>query len=79
MIHCFKETTRYYKEDPKGVAIMYEAFEEVSNEGRAEGREQNRLESIQNLMKTMTLTAQQAMDALLIPAGEQADLLAKLS
>ena len=78
-----KETTRYYKEDPKGVAIMCEAFEEVRNEGRAEGRaegrEQNRLESIQNLMKTMTLTAQQAMDALLIPAGEQADLLAKLS
>ena len=62
---------------------MCEAFEEVRNEGiaegRAEGREQNRLESIQNLMKTMTLTAQQAMDALLIPAGEQADLLAKLS
>ena len=78
-----RETTRYYKEDPKGVAIMCEAFEEVRNEGRNEGRiegkEQTRIESIQNLMKTMALTAQQAMDALLIPIAEQADLLAKLS
>ncbi len=78
-----KDTTRYYKEDPKGVAIMCEAFEEVRNEGRIEGRiegkEQNRIESIQNLMKTMTLTAQQAMDALLIPTVDQPELLAKLS
>ena len=36
-----KETTRYYKEDPKGVAIMCEAFEEVRNEGRAEGDQEN--------------------------------------
>ena len=28
-----KETTRYYKENPKGVEIMCRAFEETRNEG----------------------------------------------
>ena len=86
-----KNTTRYYKEDPKGVDIMCRAFEEVRDEareqgraegrveGRAEGRvegrvegiEQERIKNIQNLMESMKLTAQQAMDALMIPVSEQ--------
>ena len=40
-------------------------------EGKAEGKETTILASIRNLMKTMNLTAKQAMDALMIPASEQ--------
>jgi hypothetical protein len=40
--------------------------------------EQNRLENIKNLMNTLKLTAQQAMDALLIPANEQKKYLNRL-
>ena len=45
---------------------------------RKEGIDQTRVESIRNLMKTLKLTAQQAMDALLIPAEDQAKYLARL-
>ncbi|MBQ9365817.1 MAG: hypothetical protein IJT82_08575, partial [Schwartzia sp.] len=39
--------------------------------GRAEGKKTTILASIRNLMKTMNLSAKQAMDALMIPAPEQ--------
>ena len=58
---------------------MCRAFEEVRDEareqgrveGRVEGIEQERINNIQNLMESMKLTAQQAMDALMIPVSEQ--------
>ena len=37
-----------------------------------------RMESIKNVMSTLKLTAQQAMDALLIPAAEQPKYLGRL-
>ena len=40
-------------------------------QGRAQGIEQGQLVSIRNLMDTMKITAQQAMDALKIPADDQ--------
>ena len=40
-------------------------------EGKAEGKEMTIVTSIRNLMKTMNLSAKQAMDALMIPASEQ--------
>ena len=40
-------------------------------EGRAEGRAEGQLVSIRNLMKSLKLTARQAMDALGIPTAEQ--------
>ncbi|WP_418745643.1 Rpn family recombination-promoting nuclease/putative transposase [Frisingicoccus sp.] len=40
-------------------------------EGQKVGREAERLESIQKLMKTLNLTAEQAMDALQIPIDER--------
>ena len=70
-----KDTTRYYKEDPKGVDIMCRAFEEV----RDEAREEERIKNIQNLMESMKLTAQQAMDALMIPVSEQSKYAAILA
>ncbi len=55
-----------------------ETMELFKEDGRKEGIDQTRVESIRNLMKTLKLTAQQAMDALLIPAADQAKYLAKL-
>ena len=47
-------------------------------EGRREGIEQNRIESIKNIMESFKVTAQQAMAALKIPVADQAKYLAKL-
>ena len=45
---------------------------EGREEGRAEGRDSERVRSIRQLMRSLKLTARQAMDALGIPAGERA-------
>lgn len=73
-----REATRYYKENPEGVEFMCKAFEETRNEGIAKGREEERLDSIKNLMDTMRLSAAQAMAALKVPPEEQPKYLAKL-
>lgn len=80
------EASRYYKENPKGVEIMCKAMEEMREEsfqrgvetGIQTGTEQNRLESIRNIMSNLKLTVYQAMDALGIPADDQPKYLAKL-
>ncbi|MDO5296830.1 MAG: hypothetical protein Q4F00_09380 [bacterium] len=41
--------------------------------------EQSSLEAIRSLMKTMKLSAQEAMQALCIPEGNRADYLTKLA
>ena len=55
-----------------------EGREEGRLEGREEGRGEEQLSSIRNLMKTLKLTAQQAMDALEIPPSDQKNFLAML-
>ena len=72
------EKARYLKTDPKGVDIMCKAMEDLREESIQRGIDQNRVESIKNLMQTLKLTAQQAMDALLIPVTEQSKYAAKL-
>ncbi len=71
-----KDATRYYKETQEGVEYMCKAFEEVRDEsraeGRAEGRQEKELSNVRTLMKNMSWTAQQAMDALSISAEERA-------
>ena len=61
---------------------MCELLDRVEERGKALGRQEGvdvtRVESIRNLMKTLKLTAQQAMDALLIPVDDQDKYLAKL-
>lgn len=47
-------------------------------EGRNEGRETSLLASIRNLMQTMKLTADEAMNALLIPEADRPKYMAKL-
>ena len=77
-IGLMAEGSRYWKENPKGVGIMCKAMEDMRREAMEKGMEQNRLENIKNLMNTLKLTAQQAMDALLIPANEQKKYLNRL-
>ena len=43
-------------------------------EGRLEGEKNNLLENIRSLMKTLKLTAQQAMEALQVPEDKQDEL-----
>ena len=66
--------TRYFKEDPEGVRYMCKAMEDMRNETR----DKTIVENIKNLMKTLKLSAQQAVDALMIPADEQNKYLSKL-
>lgn len=73
------ERVRYFKENKEGIQTMCQIWEEVRGEGLAEGRKEGReegsrntlLASIKNLMETLHLTAEQAMEALRIPVEER--------
>jgi predicted transposase YdaD len=45
--------------------------DDARNEGRNEGHREARLTAIRNLMKKMGWSAQEAMDALMLPVEEQ--------
>lgn len=74
-----KEKARYFKEDAKGVSDMCRVFEEVMNKGimigevrgKEIGKEEEKLNSIRNIMLSLGLTAIQAMDALNVPADQR--------
>ena len=68
------ERTRYLKSDPKGVEMMCKAMEEM----REDVEQRTMVTAIKNVMETLKFTAQQAMDALKIPAADQPKYLAKL-
>ena len=53
------------------MTLMME-LKEQRREGYDEGKESAILATIRNLMETLNLTAQQAMDAMKIPVAEQA-------
>lgn len=57
---------------------MCEVLDRVEKRGEERGIDKTRLESIKSLMETLKFTAQQAMDALKIPACEQPKYAAKL-
>ena len=52
------------------MTLMME-LKQQRREGYTEGQDSERLNSIRNLMESLHLTAQQAMDALKIPAKDQ--------
>ena len=68
------DRVRYFKEDEKGVTVMCKAMEDMRNEAV----ERNTVELLKNLMETMKMTAQQAVDALKIPLDKQSNYIAKL-
>ncbi len=72
------EKARYLKSDPKGVDLMCKVMEDLREESIQRGIDQNRVESIKNLMKNVGWTLQQAMDALEIPASEQPKYASKI-
>ncbi len=74
LIDEMAKTTRYYKEDPKGVSIVCKAMEDMRNEAV----ERNTVELLKNLMESMKWTAKQALDALQIPLDKQGSYIAKL-
>ena len=65
------ERVRYYKEDPEGVSQMCEIFDQVRNEGVAQGVKQGMAQAIRSLMDTQSVRAETAMDMLGVPAGDR--------
>ena len=61
-----------------GMAVELKGVEQGITQGIEKGKEQTLLESIKNLMETLNLNVQQAMDALKIPKEEQAHYESKL-
>ena len=57
---------------------MCRVMEELYNEGVAEGKTEERLKNIKNLILSLGLTAEAAMDALKISKDEQSKYLALL-
>ena len=82
-----REEARYYKEDEGGIEKMCKLFDEVEQRGIETGKregmilgqqigeqkgiEMTRIASIQNLMKSMNWSIEEAMNALMIPLEEQ--------
>ena len=58
---------------------MSRVFEEVKNEGIRLGEEKERLNSIRNIMKSLNLSATQAMEALNVPADQRDEYAKKLN
>ena len=55
-----------------------EGREEGRKEGRKEGKEMANLDSIKNLMETLEISAEKAMDSLKIPSEDREKYRAKL-
>ena len=84
------ERARFFKEDEKGVAAMCKIMEEIYNDGIAigevrgevrgeiRGAETERIKSIKNLISSLGITAEAAMDALKIAKVDQPKYLALL-
>ena len=72
------ERIRFFKEDEKGVAAMCKVMEEIRKDGEVQGAETERLKNIKNLIASLGITAEAAMDALKIAKDEQSKYLALL-
>ena len=57
---------------------MEQVVRRMDADGREQGREQATLEHIRNLMESLNLTVEEAMDALKVPLDEHEALKAKL-
>ena len=57
---------------------MWKAFEDMQNEAMEKGKELNMLESIKNVMLSLKVEAQQAMDVLRVPEEDRPKYMAKL-
>ena len=78
MINTYSSMNISTENEKGGHIDMCQAFQEILADERAEGRAENALENIRNLMKNMKWTAKQAMDALGITEEDRSKYLAKL-
>ena len=73
------ERVRYLKRTPKGVVQMCEVFDEIRQEGVQEGIEQGDerrlIDDLHSLMERLSLTAQEALDALNVPEAKRSHYL----
>ena len=58
------EQVKHYKESEKGVTHMCRSVEKLCRDEREQGAERALLDSIRNLMETLGVDAEKAMDAL---------------
>ena len=72
------KTARFFKEDKRGVADMCRVMEEKFEQGVRQGKAQERLEMIRNLMHSLGFSAEKAMEVLCIPKGEWDQCLMRL-
>ena len=68
--HQLAKRVKFLKDNKSGVRKMCKIIEDLQNESKKEIL----LDSIRNLMETMALTAEQAMNALKLPADKQNEL-----
>lgn len=68
------DRTRYFKETEEGVSTVCKVIEEMQDEKERE----TITEAIKNIMETLNLTVNQAMDALKIPDSEREGYLSRL-
>jgi len=57
---------------------MCKAVEELMEDAREEGREEERILSVRNMCKSLKISVEQAMDALMIPINERERLVGRL-
>ena len=68
------EKVRYFKENEEGVRHMCKVLEDMREETAREQEQKTLAQSIRNLMETLKLTLEQAMDALKIPTDQRTTL-----
>ena len=61
------DRARYYKENPKGVEYMCKMMEEMRNDAILKAK----IEDIRNVMKSLKVDAEKAMDVLMIPVPDR--------
>ena len=76
--HQLAKQVEFLKDNKRGVRkmckIIEDLFAEELAEGKKESENKSKLKDIRNLMETMALTAEQAMNALKLPADKQDEL-----
>ncbi|MBD5460992.1 MAG: hypothetical protein HDR26_08650 [Lachnospiraceae bacterium] len=72
------ERTRYLKENPEGMEEMCKVMEDMRNEVAQRTAENTLLQNIKNLMETMKLSAEQAMDALKVSEADRTKYASRL-
>lgn len=68
------DKTRYLKENPEGVKIMCKLMEDMRNEAAKNAARATLVLNIRTLMETLEFSAEQAMNALRVPAAEQIEI-----